>query len=135
MSKRIDHEARAIALIGTRFRPQGRSEGALDCLGLMIEVYAIPGDQVRRDYRLRGDHGGEIASGLKPYFRTVAAGAARAGDAVLFRIADDQFHFAVKTERGFIHAHAGIGKVVEHPGVPDWPLAGTYRRRGCAKKG
>lgn len=135
MSKRVDYEARALALIGTRFRLQGRGQGALDCLGLMIEVYAIPGNEVRKDYRLRGDHGGEITAGLKSYFRTVAAGAARAGDALLFRIADDQYHFAVKTERGFIHAHAGIGKVVEHPGLPEWPVAGAFRRRALAKKG
>ena len=73
MSKRIDYEARALALVGTRFRPQGRSADALDCLGLMLKVYAIPGSDVRQDYRLRGDHGREIADGVKSYFRGVAA--------------------------------------------------------------
>ena len=128
----MDYEARALALVGTRFRPQGRGSGALDCLGLLLEVFAISRGSVRRDYRLRGDHEAEIVNGLKPHFRPVVTGAARAGDALLFRIAEDRFHFAVRTKRGCVHAHAGIGKVVEMPGLPEWTLAGVYRRRGRA---
>lgn len=137
MSRGQSYEVRALALVGTRFRPQGRGAGALDCLGLMLCVYAIPGGTVRSDYRLRGDHGAEIAARIKQHFRKVAARAMRTGDALLFRIAEDQFHFAVRTGRGCVHAHAGIGKVVEMPGLPEWALAGIYRRRvrRTAKRG
>lgn len=134
MSPGTDFEARALALVGTRFRPQGRGQGALDCLGLMLAVYRIPAVAARSDYRLRGDHKAELAAGMKIFFRKIAAGAVRPGDALLFQIAADQYHFAVKSARGLIHAHAGIGRVVETPGLPEWALAGAFRRRRRAVK-
>jgi hypothetical protein len=41
----------------------------------------------------------------------------------------DQVHLAVRTGEGFVHAHAGIRRVVETPGIPEWPLVAVYRRR------
>lgn len=40
-----------------------------------------------------------------------------------------QLHLAVRTKQGFVHAHAGIRRVVETPGEPQWPLLGAYRKR------
>ena len=40
-----------------------------------------------------------------------------------------------RTDRGFVHAHAGIGRVVETPGEPEWPVIGTYRKRLRKRKG
>ena len=134
MGRAKDYEGRALALVGTRFRPQGRGEGALDCLGLMLAVYGIPAGAVRRDYRLRGDYGAEIATGITTHFRKIAAKAVLAGDALLFKVADNQFHFAVRTTRGCVHADAGIGRVVEMPGLPTWALVGAYRRRQRARR-
>jgi hypothetical protein len=37
------------------------------------------------------------------------------------------------TENGFVHAHAGIGRVVETPGQPEWEILGVYRRRSKAR--
>jgi hypothetical protein len=35
----------------------------------------------------------------------------------------------VRTNAGFVHAHAGIRRVVETPGMPEWPLLAVYRKR------
>jgi hypothetical protein len=40
----------------------------------------------------------------------------------------DQLHLGVRTERGFIHAHAALRRVVETPGSPEWPLIAVYRK-------
>jgi hypothetical protein len=40
-----------------------------------------------------------------------------------------QLHLAVRTSHGFVHAHAGIRRVVETPGMPEWPMIGVYRMR------
>ena len=126
---RTDYETRGRALVGTRFRPQGRDACGLDCVGLAIETYGIPAEAVRRNYKLRGDHRCEIELGLRKYFRRVSGRDAKPGDLMLLRVASDQLHLAVRTEGGFVHAHAGLGRVVETPGAPEWPLIGVYRKR------
>ena len=129
----MDWVARARALVGTRFRPQGRSDAGLDCVGLMVAAYALPPGAVPGDYRLAGAHGAAILAGATRYFRRVARSQARPGDALLFLIDGRQSHLAVKTERGFVHAHAGLRRVVETPGAADWPLVAVLRRRRKAK--
>ena len=120
---------RARSLIGTRFRAQGRDPRfGLDCLGLAMVAYEIGEDAVRRDYRLSGDHRGELMAGLSNGFRRVARGAARAGDLMLVEVSASQLHLVVRTETGFVHADARRG-VVETPGEPEWPVVATYRKR------
>lgn len=125
----IDYAERARALVGTRFRLQGRSELGLDCVGVAIATYGLRGESIRRDYRIRDDHAAEVRDTLGSYFRRVAAGEIRPGDLMLMRVALDQLHLAVRTAAGFVHAHAGLRRVVETPGLPQWPLLGVYRRR------
>ena len=125
----IDHAARAQALVGTRFRAQGRGEGGLDCVGVVLTVFGIPADTVRRDYQLRGDHLREVRETLAAHFRRVAKTQLRAGDVMLLNAGEEQLHLAVRTTRGFVHGHAGIRRVVETPGLPGWPLLGVYRKR------
>jgi hypothetical protein len=43
--------------------------------------------------------------------------------------AERQLHLAVRTGDGFVHASAGIRRVVETPGEPQWPLIAAYRKR------
>lgn len=125
-----DHVGRARALVGTRFRPQGRSPGlGLDCLGLVLCVFGLPGENVRCDYRLRGHHRRELMRGLDRNFRRVATSQRRAGDILLLQVAPDQLHLAIVTGLGFVHADARLGKVVETPGAPPWPIIGAFRRR------
>ena len=118
--------APARALVGCRFRPQGRSpELGLDCIGLACAVYGIPAEMVPRDYRLRGDFRDRIERELAARFRRVWA--LRPGDLLLLSVAVDQLHLAVRTDLGFVHADAGLRKVVETPGSPPWPVISAYR--------
>lgn len=121
--------SRAVALVGTRFRAQGRSAAGLDCVGLVLAACALPPGLVRDDYRLRGDFRDEIIDALNSRFRRVAFGRRRTGDVLLLAVAADQLHLGILTPRGFVHADARLRRVVETPGMPRWPLIAIYRRR------
>lgn len=127
--------SRARTLVGTRFRPQGRDPATgLDCVGFIAAAFAIPPEAFRRDYRLRGDHRGELEAGLLRWFRRIPDRSAQGGDVMLLQAGADQLHLAVRSSGGFIHADAGLGRVVETPGDPPWPVLATYRRRRRAGK-
>ena len=124
-----DAVKRALSLLGTRFRAQGRDpQIGLDCLGLAMFAYRIDGETIRRDYRLSGDHRRELMAGLASGFRRVPPSRERAGDLMLIKVAADQNHLAIRTPAGFVHADARRG-VVETPGAPEWPVVATYRQR------
>lgn len=121
---------RALTLVGTPFRPQGRNPtDGLDCVGLCLSAYRIPAEAIRRDYRLRGDHRQEVLAALLPWFRRITRRERRAGDLLLLAVAPDQLHLAIQTKHGFVHADAGLRRVVETPGEPEWPMIAAYRRR------
>ena len=126
---KYDYAERARALIGTRFRPQGRTSEGLDCIGVVAAAYCIEPTGVPRNYCIRGDHQSELEGRLNVHFRRVAASQVRPGDLMLMRVAADQVHVGVRTAAGFVHAHAGIRRVVETPGLPEWPVVRVYRRR------
>ena len=127
---KVDPAGRARALIGTRFRPQGRSpQFGLDCVGLVICSFDLPAHSIRCDYRLRGDHKGELLREMGKWFRRIARSQSRAGDALLMQVASDQVHLGVVTPCGFLHADLRRGKVVESPGRPEWPIVAVFRRR------
>lgn len=120
---------RALALAGVPFRPQGRDRSGMDCVGLCLATYRIPAEQVRRDYRIRGNHQREVMASLLKWFRRVGEREGRAGDLLLLAVATDQLHLAVRTADGFVHADAGLRRVVHTPGDPQWPVIEVYRRR------
>lgn len=131
-----DYAARARAFIGVRFRPQGRiPELGLDCVGLVMCTFGLPPDLARRDYRLRGRHLGELIAGLGGPFRRLPRRSARTGDVLVMQVASDQWHLAVVTGHGFIHADAKIGKVVESAGASPWPVTAVFRRRRLRDQG
>jgi lipoprotein Spr len=126
----IDHAERARALVGTRFRAQGRAASlGVDCIGLVICAFGLPADGVRRDYRMRGDHRRELLSGLNQSFRRVRPSRRRPGDIVVLAVARDQLHLGILTNGGFVHADARLRKVVETAGAPPWPILAHFRRR------
>jgi murein DD-endopeptidase / murein LD-carboxypeptidase len=84
---------------------------------------------VAADYRLRVGDRGRLEEGMTHFFRRVSKASARPGDLLLLSVAADQPHLAVLTERGFVHADAGLRKVVETPGAPGWPVVSVWRRR------
>jgi hypothetical protein len=48
---------------------------------------------------------------------------------MLLSAGERQLHLGVRTAAGFVHAHAAIRRVVETPGVPEWPVLDVYRKR------
>jgi len=115
--------ARARALVGVPFRLHGRSMAGLDCVGVAAmalgrtapDAYGLrSGDVERAEAWLR-------AAGLRP------EEAGRPGDLALVQSGPLQLHLMIGTGNGFIHAHAGIGRVVETPGASPWPVIGWWR--------
>ena len=125
----IEHAGRARALVGTRFRLQGRSSEGLDCIGVVLATFGIDPAAARRDYRLRGEDPVELDAALLAHFRRLRARQLAPGDVMLMSVDKRQLHLAVKTADGFVHAHAGVRRVVETPGIPAWDVLGVYRKR------
>ena len=121
--------ARARALVGIRFRPQGRDpEIGLDCVGAAAAAAGIAAERVRSDYPLRSDsltlleH--ELCDlGLQP----VAGEEALPGDMVVMQAGPGQLHLGISTGTGFVHADAGLRMVVERPCPFPWPVLGIWR--------
>jgi hypothetical protein len=121
------------ACVGTRFRPQGRVPGlGLDCVGVVLVAAAAAGlDRFRpQAYSMGGDHEAVIAQAL------VEAGcravdAPISGDILVIAPAPQRRHLGVLTPAGMVHAHAGLGRVVEGPLDPDWTQIGAWRLPGA----
>ena len=126
---KVDYAARAQELVGAPFLPQGRSEDGFDCVGVILHTFGIALHEVPRDYRLRGNHLPRLIKELARFFRPVSPTELRCGDLMLLQAGPRQVHLAVRTQVGFVPAHAGIRRVVETPGLPEWPLLHVYRRR------
>lgn len=125
MSRGERTAARARALVGTRFRAQGRGAGeGLDCVGLVAAALGRSG--VRRDYALRGGCADELATELRRAGLHPAAEPAP-GDLLVMRPGPGQLHLGVWTGAGLVHADAGLRRVVERPGRPPWPVLGVWR--------
>ena len=117
--------AAARALIGVRFRPQGRSvETGFDCIGVVAA--ALGAERVPRDYVLRGGSPARLAAEL------AAAGlrrveAAIPGDVLTMGAGPAQLHLGVFTGTGLVHGDAGLRRVVERPAPLPWPIIHIWR--------
>lgn len=126
---------RARALVGVRFRPQGRrADVGLDCIGAVALTYGVDPGEVPSDYQLRGSQRDRLLRGLGRHFRAISRKRALPGDLLLCAAATDQLHLVVTTDAGFIHADVGLRRVVETPGAPPWPVLKAFRRRARAIK-
>ncbi len=126
-SERIVAAARSA--IGAPFRLHGRSvETGLDCVGLVARALIAAGHKggAPDGYGLRGGDVARFGDGLRAAgLRRVRI--VRAGDVVLVRAGPAQFHLMLRTDAGFVHAHAGLGRVVEMPGDSPWPVISLWR--------
>lgn len=120
---------RARALVGTRFRPQGRrEEHGLDCLGLVAAAGDLRLEFVPARYGLRSEASEEMLSlPLGERVKRVRVTEAEAGDVLLVQAGPGQHHFLILTENGFVHADACLRRVVETPGLVAWPAVAAWR--------
>jgi len=123
--------AAAEALIGCPFRLHGR-DGArgLDCVGLIACALEAVGRPivVPDRYGLRRQSIGRLAAVERKAGLVAAEGPVEPGDILLVRPGPGQFHFAIALTGGaFVHAHAGLGRVVRTPGPLNWPTERHWR--------
>ena len=112
-------------LVGVPFRLHGRSaETGLDCVGVAARVFGIA--DVPRGYAVRTADGDAVAAMIDAAGLVRATRPEKPGDLVLLKSGPAQCHLAVMTEAGFVHADAGIGRVVETPGVLPWPVLAVW---------
>ena len=121
----------AISLIGVRYRLHGRSvEEGLDCVGLVAAAMIRAGHSAvaPQGYTMRQVDCSALAL-FAPLngFETVEY--AGEGDLVLVRANPVQPHLLIRVPDGFVHAHAGLRRVVFLPGETPWPIADEWRLR------
>ncbi|WP_310476922.1 peptidoglycan endopeptidase [Sandarakinorhabdus sp.] len=124
--------AAARAGLGTRFRAQGRLVGVgLDCVGVALLAAAGAGLQLgpAPPYALGGDYADLLAATLRQLgLRRVRR--SQPADLVEYALAPGHRHLALITDRGILHAHAGLGRVVEAPAPDDWPIVAFWALPG-----
>ena len=121
--------ARAASHIGAPFRLHGRSAvGGFDCVGLAADAlsHSCFNAPISSDYTLRGQFEQRIRSFFAdPAFVQVSA--CKPGDFLLVCPAPQQVHMMIVADGGFIHAHAGLRRVVLTPAPSPWPVIGHWR--------
>lgn len=124
----MDFAERARALVDTRFRFQGRGRDGLDCVGVVLATFGIDPAGVRSDYGPDHQDQIELDTALLKHFSRLQPRQLAPGDVMLMTITKRRLHLGIRTREGFVHAHAGLRRVVETPGMPEWPLLAAYRR-------
>ena len=125
----------AESLVGTAFRLHGRDPAfGIDCVGVLTRSLQICGLPVPTGirYGLRNatiDR--PVAQFCAAGFASVAADHPRSGDVLLAIVGPAQFHVLMMgTGSHFIHAHAGMRRVVAMSAPLGWPIAGQWRFNG-----
>jgi hypothetical protein len=101
---------------------------ALDCLGVAAAAARGAGFEavIPRDYALGGDNAGRVPAGLAAAgCRRVAKAAA--GDIIELEVSPGQRHLAVLCGASAVHAHFGVGRVVEAPLPDEWRIIAVWR--------
>lgn len=124
--------AAARGCVGTPFRLHGRVPGrGLDCVGLVAHVGRSLGLTAHDEtaYGLSGSEERLEAGLARAGLVRVAVADAQVGDVLLFDMQRRLLHVAVMSGHGIIHAHRGLGRVVEHRLDEEWraALAAAWR--------
>jgi lipoprotein Spr len=121
----IEVIAAARRCVGARFRLHGRSiEAGLDCVGVAALAFGV---EAPGGYPLRGGTASAIAARIDTSGLRRVSGDPRPGDLMLIEAGPYQHHLLIRTDRGFVHADAGLRRVVEVPGPPAWPPIALWR--------
>ncbi len=127
---RNDPVAIARPLLGVRFRLQGRApEYGLDCVGLIAIAFGLS-DGVPTGYPLRGGDIQQFEHLLRRSGFVRRKAGWRRGDVLVLCPGPAQVHLGLWTGESLIHADAGLGRIVETPGIPCWPVLSAWLRRG-----
>ncbi|MEP3224888.1 MAG: peptidoglycan endopeptidase [Parasphingorhabdus sp.] len=123
---------RAVHLCGARYRRHGRDAvHGFDCIGLAADCLAAAGLScaVPTGYALRGGSLDQITARLGTAgFQSLPADQMPiGGDIVLVQPCPLQWHIMIKAGDGFVHAHAGLRRVVFAPGKSPWPIRKIFR--------
>lgn len=128
--------AAAAVLCGTPFRLHGRHPSTgLDCVGLVAAALECCGRSVEvpEGYALRALSVAPLLgfAARNGFAEVETAAQHEAGDLLLLRPSPIQAHLAIALDRDrFVHAHAGLGKVVIGQGaLPGEPIA-RWRLKG-----
>ncbi len=127
----------ALELVGVPFRLHGRDPATgLDCIGLAEVALARAGASVSlpTGYRLRGDGAAMLACWHDRSLQQLADGEPPApGQIVLCKAGPAQPHLLILARGGFVHAHAGLRRVVFSPGDHGWPVIARWQMAGLCK--
>lgn len=121
--------AAAEELIGVRFRLHGRDPATgLDCIGVLAAALAGIGRPplLPTGYALRSRALPQLAPFAVACRFAACEGAVLPGDVLMLRVGPCQHHLVVATRGGFVHAHAGLRRVVKAPSL-DAPVVGRWR--------
>lgn len=121
----------AASLVGTPFRLHGRDpQHGLDCIGLFVAAMASCGRAVKvpAGYALRLSRPADWLPDPASYgFETVRT-PCLPGDVVILSPGPAQLHLAIRGPvDGWVHAHAGLRRVVIQPARPAGELLGHWR--------
>lgn len=118
-------------LVGAPFRLFGRDpETGVDCIGLVLCALANVGIELKlpHSYRLRNADISPFVAFADRLGLERAQGRPIGGDIQLVEIGPTQFHVvALNPLRQFVHAHAGLRRVVCQSAVPQWPTRAHWR--------
>lgn len=122
--------AAAERLVGSPFRLHGRDPATgLDCIGVLYVALRDVGRQpvFPNGYRLRGRTLPDLTGIAERNGLTPSAGPRGPGDVSIHRVGPCQVHLIVAAGEGFVHAHAGLRRVVLSPGPPPAIELGRWR--------
>lgn len=123
--------AAAEALVGTRFRLHGRDPATgLDCIGLLSAALAATGRgaPLPNGYPLRARSLEALLPDPTACGFARVTGAIVPGDVAMLYVGPAQFHLVIGArDGGYVHAHAGLRRVVHSPGLLPGTVAGHWR--------
>ena len=123
--------AEALALVGSRFRLHGRDPASgLDCVGVLDIALERAGCPIRLpiDYTMRSRAADRPAQVADQLGLLSANGLPVAGDILLLKVGPEQLHFVLCAGAdAYVHAHAGLRRVVLSPALPDGEIVGHWR--------
>jgi cell wall-associated NlpC family hydrolase len=121
----------AAALVGVPYRLHGRDPcTGLDCVGVAAAALDACGRLKRAPagYSMRNRTIAPLLALAPDNGLVVAEGPVAEGDILLVRPGPGQHHLLIAVaEDRFVHAHAGLRRVVAQPGPLPWPIEGRWR--------